>query len=402
VARFTVDSRPEIGTWAGGSVYLDINGNFKLDPENADDVNEDLIFEFGFPADDVFAGNFVAAAGGVTDGFDKLAAYGDVSSPGTGLGYRWRIDFDNDGIPDLDVLDPANINGLPAAGRFDANDGNGDEVAVFTGRVWHFDTNHDFRVDFSLNSQLRGYPMVGDFNGDGFDDLGTYNEELNRFEFDLTTGARNSWDGIVDRTAVFGFAGVRERPAAADMDQDGIDGGAPVLNRIVVDPALNVPALRFNTEPFANDLYATFGDEFALPVLGNFDPPLGSLVNSLTNPDNPLDVNADNRVNPLDALLVINRLGDNPIRTTSSQTMYYDVDGNGTIAPLDALRVINYLSIQSRSARGISVDSESKGEASPIHPRDAVFAELGTLGMPQSDDLMSLRKDIRARRATTA
>lgn len=367
--RFTVDSRPEVGTWAGGSVYLDTNGNFILDPENsADDANEDLVFEFGLPSDDVFAGNFVASPVGIADGFDKLAAYGDVSGPASGLGFRWRIDFDNDGIPDLDVLDPANVNGLPAAGRFDANDVNGDEVGIFTGREWRFDTDHDFRVDRTLVSQLRGYPIVGDFNADGFDDLATYNEELDRFEFDLTTGARGSWDGVIDRTAAFGFAGVRERPAAADMDQDGIDdfglwvpdrsgvtaietgewfifvsGGDSILDRIVLDPALNVPSLRFNTEPFANDLYAAFGDEFALPLLGNFDPPIDATT-GLTNPLNPLDVNGDTFVSPLDALLVINQLGANPVSPHSALQMFYDTNADGAISPIDALLVINALS----------------------------------------------------------
>ena len=41
-----------------------------------------------------------------------------------------------------------------------------------------------------------------------------------------------------------------------------------------------------------------FGDEFAIPVVGNFDPPVtpGSAVPSIignTNPDNPYDVNGD-------------------------------------------------------------------------------------------------------------
>ena len=57
-ARFTMDARPEIGTWAGGSVYVDTNGNFIFDPENSDNTNEDIVYVFGFPSDDIFAGNF--------------------------------------------------------------------------------------------------------------------------------------------------------------------------------------------------------------------------------------------------------------------------------------------------------------------------------------------------------
>ena len=389
--RFTVDSRPEVGTWAGGSVYLDINGNFIFDPENSDDdVNEDLVYAFATPGDDVFAGNFVLDPAAVADGFDKIAAYGDVSHPSSSTGFRWKIDLDHDGVADLDQPDAANINGLPVAGRFDNSDTNGDEVGLFTGKTWYFDTNHDFQVDFSFASQLRGYPMVGDFNGDGFDDLGTYNEQLDRFEFDLTTGTRGSWDGVVDRVASFGFAGVRERPVAADMDQDGIDdfglwvpdrsgvtpgeagewfifvsGGESILDRIAINPDDGLASLMFRTDPFGNDIFAQFGDEFALPVLGNFDPPLKG-HSAWTNLFNALDVNRDTEVAPLDALLVINQLGRSlPARNT--EDMYYDVDSNGLVTALDALLVINDLNHMTPQAPHSATAGRDVGKSPSPH-----------------------------------
>ena len=72
VARFTVDSRAEIGTYAAGSVYSDTNGNQIWDPTNADATNRDLTFTLGvIPSlqgvfspmdihDTVFAGNFLS------------------------------------------------------------------------------------------------------------------------------------------------------------------------------------------------------------------------------------------------------------------------------------------------------------------------------------------------------
>ncbi len=399
VRRFTVDSRPEIGTWAGGSVYLDTNGNFLFDPENADDdVNEDLTYAFATPGDDVFAGNFVLDPEATADGFDKVAAYGDVSSPSSSTGFRWKIDFDHDGVADVDILDPSNINGLPVSGRFDPSNDNGDEVGLFTGTVWYFDTNHDFRVDFSLQSQLRGYPMAGDFNGDGFDDLGTYNEQEDRFEFDLTTGAPNSWDGSVDQVAYFGFAGVRERPVAADMNRDGIDdfglwvpdrsgvtageagewfifvsnGETTVLDRIAVNPDDNLPSLTFQTVPFGNDIFAQFGDEFALPVLGNFDPPLRGGF-AWTNLENPLDVNGDRFVSPIDALLVINQLG-RVLPAVNSEGHYYDVNGDGVVAPLDALEIINNLGSAARAPQSVAVGGSRAPD--PLS-HDAVMADRG-------------------------
>jgi len=291
-ARFTVDSRPEIGVWAAGSVWVDTNGNFVFDPYNPDYVNRDITYVLAFTSDEVFAGNFAAGAGETADGFDKLAVYGRVGNQ-----WRWLIDFNNDGVPDLDINDPANVNGMPVAGRFDDSDTNGDEVGLYTGNTWYFDTDHDFQVDMSLRSNSVGYPIVGDFDGDGYDDLGTWAD--GRFSFDLTGGVRRGWDGQVDvgATIDFGFIGVRERPVAADMNQDGIDDiGLWVPDRAGVLPeevgewyflisdayqvdsymggsvaALDHP---FTPVPFGNDLYAKFGDEFALPVVGNFDPPI--------------------------------------------------------------------------------------------------------------------------------
>lgn len=138
VARFTVDSRPEIGVWSGGSVYLDTNRNYVFDTEGKDndDTNRDLVYALGFTTDNIFAGNF-AAPGLPADGFGKLAAYGFANGR-----FRWLIDTTNDGVPNRVVSSPNNINGLPVAGDFDKDPANGDEMGVFTGAVWFlYDTN---------------------------------------------------------------------------------------------------------------------------------------------------------------------------------------------------------------------------------------------------------------------
>ncbi|RMF88750.1 MAG: hypothetical protein D6741_18670 [Planctomycetota bacterium] len=296
VARFTVDSRPELGTWAAGQIWIDTNGNEVFDPENPDYTNRDLTYVMGYAADDIFAGNFGRET---ADGFDKLAAYGRF-----GDDFRWLIDLDNDGVADIEQFDPANVNGLPVAGRFDDNDVNGDEVAVVTAfpaegspSIWYFDTDHDFLVDTSLTSELRGYPIVGDFDGDGFDDLATWMD--NRFQVDLANGVRRGWDGVADYTFGFGFPGVRERPVAADFDQDGFDdfglwspdssgetpsetanwyilvsAGRSVLDRITTDPISGQPVVEFSPSPLGQDWYAHYGNNFAVPVVGNFDPPV--------------------------------------------------------------------------------------------------------------------------------
>jgi len=326
VARFTVDSRPEVGVWAAGSVWVDTNGNFAFDPTNLDYTNRDIVYTMGFTTDFVFAGNFAGpgpdgtfgtiddtaapAASALADGFDKLALYGQVAGA-----FRWLADTDNDGVvspppagADVAQIDPANIIGHPFAGRFSDTDAdplvdlNGDEVGLLystptmAGSVWWFDTDHDFQVDTSLASELKGYPIVGDFDGDGFDDLATWTEDWIRI--DLASGVLRGWDGVADYTFRFGFIGVRERPVAADMDQDGFDDiglwvpdragavpeesgewyllvshGRSLIERIVPDPSTGVPVIDFTPIPFGHDMYVRYGDEFAIPVLGNFDPP---------------------------------------------------------------------------------------------------------------------------------
>jgi hypothetical protein len=68
-----------------------------------------------------------------------------------------------------------------------------------------------------------------------------------------------------------------------------------------------------------------------------------------TNPDNPLDVNARDGIQPLDALIVINELNrtsPRPLTDADSTPPYLDVNGDLSVTPIDALRIINYLNRQ--------------------------------------------------------
>jgi hypothetical protein len=371
VARFTVDTRPELGVWAAGNIWVDTNGNFTFDPQNLDFTNRDIVYQMGYTSDDVFAGNFAELQSDTADGFDKLAVYGYV-----GDAWRWLVDTDNDGVPNVQQEDPLAANGLPVAGRFDISSDNGDEVGVFTGDTWYFDANHDFRLDAgtALPTDMRGYPLVGDFDGDGLDDLGTWSDDT--FQVDLANGSLRGWDGVADATFRFGSIGVRQRPVAADMDQDGFDDfglwmpdrtgalpresgewnflvsdGASVLERIEVDPITGENVVHYTPVPFGPDMFAQFGDDYALPVVGNFDPPVtggsgqtgGNLHTNLTE---PLDVNDDGFISPIDALIPINYLnfrGSERLEGAAQGQPYLDVNMDGFISPIDPLMVVNYL-----------------------------------------------------------
>jgi hypothetical protein len=399
VGRFTIDTRAEIGVWSAGSVWVDTNGNLTFDPEgqDRDDTNQDITYVLGFTSDNIFAGNFADLVDDpatpeddtVADGFAKLAAYGF-----SGVGaFRWLIDTDNNGVPNIIERDPAGINGLPIAGNFDGDVDNGDEVGLKTGTTWWLDTTHNINVNQRIDGDLDGYPIVGDFDGDGVDDLGAWTD--NTFQLDLSstrTGAAKagSYDvdinGIADVTFTFGFIGVRERPIAADFDGDGIDdiglavpdrsgatptaetewyilvsGGESFENRIVEDPQDGGFVVDFTPRPFGNDLYAKMGDEFALPVVGNFDPPVTADpppqygYYSHTNPDNHLDVDGNGYLTPLDALIlidVVNAHGSGYVLETfrseaTAQGPYFDPSGNLVVSALDVLLVINGLNAQS-------------------------------------------------------
>ena len=311
VARFTVDSRPEIGTWSAGSVYVDTNGNFSFDPDNLDYTNRDLVYVLGFTTDYIFAGNFAGvendngpaalSSSAIADGFDKLAAYGKVGGQA-----RWMVDTDNDGVPNIVKVDPANIIGHPFAGNFDLaypnNVENGDEVGLFDGITWWLDTDHNFNVDTAIRfpGMTLGFPIVGDFDGNGFDDLGTFQpaDIGNGGVFTFALRSATGWFPL--RTIDFqyqDFIGVRERPVAADMDGDGIDdvglwvpdrsGATPwemgewyfLLSNDLdgtkrIEGQVNTLDHHFSPIPLGDDLFAQFGDEFAVPIVGNFDPPV--------------------------------------------------------------------------------------------------------------------------------
>ncbi|MEM7317022.1 MAG: dockerin type I domain-containing protein [Planctomycetota bacterium] len=110
------------------------------------------------------------------------------------------------------------------------------------------------------------------------------------------------------------------------------------------------------------------------------------------NPVEPLDINADQQISPLDALLVINNLGvfpdGVPPQGMANTNPYVDPTGDGIVTPLDALVVINQVNeIASQSSAapaaalssGVSFEDEAEtndpaASYSPLN--DYVFAEM--------------------------
>src|SRR5947207_5479971 len=64
------------------------------------------------------------------------------------------------------------------------------------------------------------------------------------------------------------------------------------------------------------------------------------------NPHNPMDVNEDNSVSPMDPLTVINNInagGSRPLNGAPLHGQMVDTNMDGMLSPIDVLGVVNYL-----------------------------------------------------------
>jgi hypothetical protein len=154
--------------------------------------------------------------------------------------------------------------------------------------------------------------------------------------------------------------------------------GQAVTSRVITDPNDGQRSISFQPTPFGNDLRIGFGDEFALPIIGNFDPPAtgssGSSAVSFTNSREELDVNNDGYITALDALIVINELNTKgAMRLTGTGSgPFVDVDADGYMSPSDSLRVINWLNSHPGGVNHGETEGEGEGAA------EAYFAALGS------------------------
>jgi Ca2+-binding RTX toxin-like protein len=433
VARFTVDSRPEVGTWSQGLTYVDINGNHVFDPEGQDNdaTNRDFVYQFGRISDGLFAGNF-ASRGANASGFDKMGAFGLFNGS-----YSFLLDTDDDGVGDVAyaLTTPPQGNAIAVAGNFNGNAADGDEVALFDGTAWRvFDIVGTTMVPLgaAIPASYNGIPFAGDFNGDGNDDFAVYLNDTNTVIFDTNrNGTANGQLHLGDSTGRFsGLSGFTDKPVAGDLNLDGVDDiGIWVKGRQGVLPkeqgefffwvsdvaqnaagaflpnanpvnnfaaAVNFPAgapangtATFSPAPLGNDLFMQWGDEFALPIFGNFDPPTAGvsteLLGSLTNETNAYDVNNDGFVTSLDALIIINDLNKGiteaeagssvRLRATSGGN-FIDVNGDRFLTPVDALQVINEMNRLDAIGEPLKVTSQPAGE--PIVWKEAVDAFFDT------------------------
>jgi hypothetical protein len=161
-----------------------------------------------------------------------------------------------------------------------------------------------------------------------------------------------------------------------------VSGGTPFNQRIAQEGGV----AEFRPEElFGNDIYALFGNEFATPVLGNFDPPVAPPTEPVlplgnTNLDNRFDVNGDGFVTALDVLIVtddINSNGSREVQVGTLDAPFLDVSADGMVTPLDILEVVDHLN--SNAGAGVT---GGEGEAGP--------AAQAALDTPATQDVLEL------------
>ncbi len=207
---------------------------------------------------------------------DALPVIGDWD--GDGFENLGRV-FDGVFLPDLNGDDRFDSNDaripfgaktdLPAIGDWDG-DGK-DNIGVFRPQIGAFllDYNGNYRWDgpsvdvVALFGATNDKPVIGDWNHDGFDDIGVFR----RGRFYLDANGNRKWDGYaVDTLAVFGAAS--DLPIAGDWDGDGTTNiGVYRSNRATffLDTSGNG---RWNGPTVDTAIaYGAFGD---VPIVGNW------------------------------------------------------------------------------------------------------------------------------------
>lgn len=131
----------------------------------------------------------------------------------------------------------------------------------------------------------------------------------------------------------------------------------------------------------------------SITITGVQAPLSGNGIALTTNQDDPLDVNDDGEISPLDALLLVNYLND-PGGVGGGE-LYLDVNGDGQATPLDALLVINGVNDQESVPQAplsssfeltsadvgsvaVNLASSTGVPTSTGDARDAVFGSFGT------------------------
>ncbi len=128
----------------------------------------DHVFQYGGQGDQAIAGDFTG------DGITKIGVYRNG---------KWQLDMNGNGrwdegdrlIDTEQALRSLGLSGSTTAVVGDFNGDGIDNIGLFVDGKWLLDTTGDFRFDQRIDfGQLGDLPVVGDFNGDGIAELALY------------------------------------------------------------------------------------------------------------------------------------------------------------------------------------------------------------------------------------
>ncbi len=180
--------------------------------------------------------------------------------------------------------------------------------------------------------------------------------------------------GVLNEVGAFQLSGAPQGTAKFEIFRVMFTATAAGVVNFQADPADVLPAnnILYFDPPSAVPL-ADIG--YGLTSLNIISPAGGG-----SNESQPLDVNSDSYVTPLDALLVINHLNrtGSGAATTGSRL---DVNRDGYVTPLDALLVINYLN---RRGGGVG-EGEGEGDGA-LYAMDGSGSLLVSGGLLTGND----------------
>ncbi len=190
-----------------------------------------------------------------------------------------------------------------------------------------------------------------------------------------------------------GFTDGRDLPWLQDVDADNngvsdvwYDSWGITYRDVVVLDADNEISMTFNVT--ANSLavssnYTTLRNAFA-------DAIKPDAKSEWQNPFEPLQVDDDGFIGPLDALLTVNALSQYPDGKLPSDTAgsfpYLDVTGDGLLTPLDPLRVINQLTTNSQTNSALRSLPTASSSAAVTSDFRFVTTRLETATRPSEDE----------------
>ncbi len=191
-------------------------------------------------------------------------------------------------------------------------------------------------------------------------------------------------EGRIAAVRAFGHAGI-------GMAIESIEYGTPSEQTTDASGGWTFPHLPDGT--YRVDVAPPWADQafdestFVIDVVDGHADPIRADAQAVLSPRYnellPADVNADNRVTTLDALLVINDLSRNGARRLAFSERVgraVDVNADGSVTSLDALLVINAIArgSQTGSAEGEGPDANS--------PSAGVFAVRGPASLPAASE----------------